>query len=481
MAHRALVVFLVSACVALGGNPAALAYPTDDYERTGIRRLKWQYEVDFKGRRGRKMVPGGRWPAKQIQLRMRDVGRDFELTAETPKDPQLQEALEKVLKTGRWRRYNVAILDITDPSKPRYAGVNEHASQTPGSVAKVVCAAGMLELLKQRFPDDIAKREELLRTHEVSADDWARSDSHTVPFVYGDHGEKIVHKKIRTGDTFTLWEWMDHALSASNNSAASTLWREATLMKLLGNDYPPEKYGKELWAKWDREAMTEASFDVVNKPLIDAGIDPEEFRLRLYFTTGANRYIRPKSSGATPFSLIQWMVRVEQGRMVDEFSSLELKRMLYLTRRRVRYFYTKKLNEFGAFFKTGSLYRFSENAERIQYQGDLINVLNALVEVDTSPPIEPVVETVTEEAGTAKAKPEAVAKPPPLEIDAITGPPPQADKPREPANEPPTIYIVAVMSNELLRNAALDHSKLAAAIHEIVTAPVTTKAEPSAP
>ena len=444
---------------------AARAYPVDDYKRTGISRLRWQYGIEYEGKHGRKMVPGGRWTADMIQLRMLEKGRDFEITPETPKDPALQADLEEILRKWSWRRYNVAILDITDPLKPRYAGVNEHETQTPGSVAKIEVAAAMLEQLKQRFPD-VAKREELLRTHKVTADDWAKSDSHEVPVPYGENLEKASSRKIRTGDTFTLWEWMDHALSASNNSAASTLWREATLMKLLGDQYPPEKYDAELWKKWDKETLTAASFDVVDKPLVDAGIDPEVMRLRLYFTTGANRYIKSKSCGATPFTIIQWMLKVEQGRMVDEFSSLELKKMLYLTRRRVRYFYTKTLNDFGAFFKTGSLYRFSENAERIQYQGDLVNVLNAMVEVDTTPPPpEPIVDHVKQEKTGATV---------PTKVDGITAAAPVVAKAEKKAT--PHVYIIAVMSNELKRNAALDHAKLAEAIHEIVTKDRTASA-----
>jgi hypothetical protein len=157
--------------------------------------------------------------------------------------------------------------------------------------------------------------------------------------------------------------------------------------------------------------------------------------------------------------------------MVDAWSSRELKKMLYLTRRRVRYLYTNSLDNFGAFFKSGSLYRFSENAERIQYQGDTVNVLNALVEIDTSEamPLELKKDEATE--GSEKPKNEVP------KTDAVTEPAPkttetEADKAAAVAAKPrPYVYIVAVMSNELKRNAALDHSKLAEAIHAAITAP----------
>lgn len=465
---------ILSVSAVFGGGSPAFAYPTDEYERTGIRRLKWQYQIDFEGRRGRKMAPGSRWPGSYIQLRMLKEGRDFELTHETSKDPELQPALEKVVKNSGWRNYNIAILDITDPKNPRFAGINEHKPQTPGSVAKILVAAALLEQLAQRYPNDIQKREEMLRTHTVTADDWSYRDSHEIPVVWGDNLENVSIRRLRTGDTFTLWEWMDHALSPSNNSAASTTWREATLMSLLGENYPPANYDKELWTQWDRDSLSQASFETIDAPLLKAGIKTEDLKLRLYFTSGANRYIRSKSSAATPFAVVQWMLRVEQGRMVDAFSSLELKKMLYLTRRRVRYLFTRHLHGFGAFFKSGSLYRFSENAPRIQYQGDKINVLNTLVEIDTTPPPPDPTKEMAPPANAPPSPPGNETAEAPGENSGTAKPAPETDplknatKPEEPA-APPFVYIVSVMSNELKRNAAVDHARLAEAIHELIT------------
>ena len=427
---------------------AAHAFPVDDYERTGIRRLKFQQDALNGLHRGPKLAPGARWPAANIKLRMRDQGRDFELTTATPKDPVLQPALEKVLKQWSWHKYDVVILDITDPAHPRYAAVHEEVELTPGSVAKLLVASGMFEQLKQRFPNDIPARVSLLKNTIVAADDWAMKDSHDLPVITGDNLDKSTSRRVKIGDKFSLWEWMDGALSASNNSAASMMWREATLMKLMGADYPPPKINADLWKSFGRDALTEASFDIVTKPLLDAGLDPEVFRLRLYFTTGAGKYIRSKSSGATALSLVQWLLRVEQGRMVDEWSSLELKKMMYLTRRRVRYLHTHKLDNFAAFFKSGSLFKFKpETTERVQYEGDELNILNSLIEIDTTPP-------------------------PPEALAAVTGPTADlaAKTPSVNAAGKPYIYLVAVMSNELKRNAAEDHARLAEAVHAMITA-----------
>ena len=114
-------------------------------------------------------------------------------------------------------------------------------------------------------------------------------------------------------------------------------------MNLMGEEYPPAKNDRALWKRWDRKAMSEASFTVVDKPQVDAGLDPEDFKLRLYFTRGANRYIKSQPSRGDAFRHCSLDAPCgSRGRMVDEFSSLELKKMLYLTKRRVRYLFYRQ-------------------------------------------------------------------------------------------------------------------------------------------
>jgi hypothetical protein len=296
--------------------------------------------------------------------------------------------------------------------------------QTPGSVAKVLVAAGLLQELKDRFPSDIPGREALLRSTTVTADEWAMPNSHEVPVVDGD---RVAVRPVRRGDTFSLWEWLDHALSPSSNAAGTTVWREGILMNLLGKDYPPAHYDEALFGRWDKAAFSAAAFDTVDRPQVEAGLDPANFKLRLFFTTGPSRFLHSEESRVSPLALLQWMVAVEQGRMVDEFSSLELKRLLYLTRRRIRYAQAPELNAAAVFFKSGSLFECAPEPgfECVQYQGNVVNVLNALVEVESAAPAD-------------------------------------ANAPR------PLTYMVAVMSNELKRNAADDHAKLASSVHQLL-------------
>jgi len=469
----------------------AMAYPTDGYEKTGIRRLEWQWEADHGVHHGRKDLPGAQWPSDRILLNMLKEGHDFQLTTDTPKDPELQKGLEDILKRYAFRRYNVAILDITDPAQPRFAGVHETDEMTPGSVAKLLVGAGLMKQLKDRFPDDIGKREQLLKDVKITADDWSVSDPHEVPFIYGDKGEGILYRPVRIGDTFTLWEWLDHTLSESNNSAASLVWRETMLMKLLGPDYPPAKWDDELFKRWDIDQMTDAAFQVVDQPQAEAGLSSDTFNVHLFFTAHANHYIHSKAATATPLALIQWMVRMEQGGIVDEYSSLELKKMLYLTKRRVRYAYAEELNDCGVWFKSGSLYICTPEIRPCpQYQGDVINILNGLVEVETPVVPEPpelfgppssLAPAATDSVVTAAAAPapSGAAVSPAAAPVATPAATPATNPPLTPAKPVPLapgvakdgkrhVYFVAVMSNELRRNAAADHAVLASQIHRLL-------------
>jgi len=431
--RRAFARVVALAALLVAARPAA-AYPTDETARTGIRRLAWQHAVDAGERSGRKDPPGATWPSARIELKMLGA-RDFRLNAATPKDPELQAGLEAILKREAWRHYTLAVLDISDPLRPRYAAVQEQEQQTPGSVAKVLVAAGLFQALKDRFGDDLAAREAFLRGVKVTADEWAMPNSHEVPVV---NGEQVSVRPVRLGDVFSLWEWLDHALSPSSNAAGTMMWREATLMGLLGADYPPPAYDAALFAHWEKPAFTAAAFRTLDRPLADAGLDPETFKLRLFFTKGPSRFLANEESRVSPLALVQWMLAVEQGRMVDEFSSRELKRLLYLTRRRIRYAKAPELDDAAVFFKSGSLFQCKPEPgfTCAQYEGNEVNVLNALVEVEIAPP--------------------------PSAAPATAGPPPVGAPLR------PLVYIVAVMSNELKRNAADDHARLASLVHKLL-------------
>ena len=160
------------------------------------------------------------------------------------------------------------------------------------------------------------------------------------------------------------------------------------------------------------------------EPMQAAGINSEAIRQGSFWTrTGQNR-VPGVTSFATPRELARWMQRLEQGRLVDEWSSLEMKKYMYITKRRYRYVYAPELNSSAAFFKSGSLYScVAEEGYRCgRYAGNQRNFMNSVATIETP-------------AGAD-------------ELDAF--------------------YTVALISNVLRFNSAWDHSRFAAAIHEMV-------------
>jgi hypothetical protein len=120
------------------------------------------------------------------------------------------------------------------------------------------------------------------------------------------------------------------------------------------------------------------------------------------------------------------MLRMEQGRLVDRWSSLEMKRYLYMTKKRYRYVYAPELRQAAVYFKSGSLYscKEEEGFRCGKYKGNVRNFMNSVVLVES--PARPD-ETVAQKR-----------------------------------------YIVALMSNVLRKNSAWDHSRLGAAIEAAI-------------
>ena len=53
---------------------------------------------------------------------------------------------------------------------------------------------------------------------------------------------------------------------------------------------------------------------------------------------------------------MQYLLKMEQGILVDEWSSRALKRLIYMTERRIRYASSPALRDAALYFKSGSLY-----------------------------------------------------------------------------------------------------------------------------
>lgn len=358
------------------------SYPLDAARRTGMRRLLGYGRAQEGKVSGPKIPAGGRWGEAQILLRLTG-NRGFDITADTPRDADLQSKLEAVLG-GRNSSYGIALLDISDPARPRYAAVRETDKLLPGSAGKLNVVTGFMGALKAAHADPAA-RERLLKETIRTADSFVDVDGKTVPF-YEDGWPAIVNRRIRVGDKFSLWEWLDHMTSMSSNAAGSFSWKQAMLLRQFGAKYPPS-YEEEnaYFTQTSKDQLRQHALDSLEVPLRDSGIDPENMRLGTMFTSGGSRVVPGTASYANPRELLRWLVRLEQGRIVDEWSSLEIKRLIYFARTRYRYASAPSLTNAGVFFKSGSFFQCvpEEGFQCKQYAGNKTNIMNSAAIVES--------------------------------------------------------------------------------------------------
>lgn len=410
-----LLLFLAMAAIIL-----PLSYPIDGYERTGIKRLK-RLELIQAGeiKNTSPLPPGALKSYSEIELNL--LGRkDDSVGVFLQRHPGLQQAVNGLFR-GLDRSYSLAILDISNPDSLRYAERNETLGYQPGSVGKIAVLNALFYQLAQLYPDNWEKRTQLLRDKSVQAGIWGLTDEHTIP-IFDLEKHTLVKRQVVAGDVFTLYEWADHMLSVSNNGAASIVWREVVLMAAFGQRYPEltkeesERYFKET----PRKEITDLAIELVNQPLRELGIGPDEWRLGSFFTRGANTYVGDKGGSiGTPLGLMKYLIQLEQGKVIDTESSLEMKRLLYMTDRRIRYAQAPSLKEAAVYFKSGSLYKCDRSKGEAcgKYMGNVTNFMNSVAIVE------------------------------------------QPDNCR---------YIVVLMSNVLRKNSASDHMYLAGNIDRII-------------
>jgi len=81
---------------------------------------------------------------------------------------------------------------------------------------------------------------------------------------------------------------------------------------------------------------------------------------------------------------MQLLLKIEQGTLIDSFSSLELKKLLYMTEKRIRYASHPALKHSAVYFKSGSLYSCQpeEGFKCVKYQGNKKNLLNSVAIIE---------------------------------------------------------------------------------------------------
>ena len=393
----------------------------DGYTYTGIRRLEAYRRVQAGELRGRRLPPGALLDWGEIRLHLAGVNDTFDITGDSPRDEYLQAGLDRIF-SGLDEHYSVALLEITDPARPRYAGIRETLSYSPGSIGKIVVMVGLFDQLARLYPD-VDERASLLRETRVIADRFIVSDPHEVPIVDLEN-ETLVHRPIRIDDSFSLWEWLDHMVSPSSNAAASTVWKQVMLLGKFGREYPVGPADESAYFNAaSKKTLQQEAVRLINEPLWRLGIDEDQVRQGSLFTAEGKRIVPPTFSHATPLGLLRFVLKLEQGKLIDRWSSLEMKRLLYVTRRRIRYAAAPALNEAAVYFKSGSLYSCVEEPgyDCGKYRGNRLNFMNS--------------------------------------VTIIESPARGADR---------RVYLVALMSNVLRRNSAADHAELARRIERLV-------------
>jgi hypothetical protein len=159
-------------------------------------------------------------------------------------------------------------------------------------------------------------------------------------------------------------------------------------------------------------------------PITRNGLELERFRQGSFFTRYGKRVVPGTTSYGTARELTKYMLRMERGHLVDAFSSRELKRLLYMTERRIRYAASPALADSAVYFKSGSLYSCKPEPGFVckKYHGNVKNYMNSVAIIES------------------------------------------------PAGGDRLHYIVTLISNVLYKNSAVDHQTLATRVHRLLEA-----------
>lgn len=401
-------------------TPAAHAYPLDGYDETGIRRVEAARLAVMGEMKGRNQPPGARLRTGDVDLRLLDQPY-LDLP---PPDPEFSARIAALLGADK-DRYGIALLDLSDPNRVRYAEYRGDYRQNVGSVGKIVAALGLFQALADTYPEDLEARTRVLRDTTVTANEFIQSDHHTVRLWNPGTGA-LTKRPLRQGDQGSLWEYLDWMLSASSNAAASMVMQQAMLIRQYGTRYPvPEAEIQRFFKETPASELTALFKETFWTPVSRNGLDLDQLRQGSFFTWyGKQRVAGGGTSYGTARELTRFLLRIEQGRIVDEYSSRQIKRLLYMTERRIRYASSPALADSAVYFKSGSLYKCKEEPGFVckKYHGNVRNYMNSVALIEA------------------------------------------------PAGQNRLTYIASLISNVLYKNSAVAHQTLGTRIHRLLEA-----------
>ncbi len=412
---KSLIISITVVLVVFAGS--IQSYPLDAYEETGIRRIEAARLAVLGQMKGRKQPPGALLPTKYVDLRLLE-SPDLDLPAP---DPEFTAQVVKLLGNEK-DLYGMAVLDLSDPSNPRYAEYRGDHRQNVGSVGKIVAGLAIFQALADIYPDDLEARLRVLKESRITADDFIRNDSHTVR-IWDTETKQLSRRPLRIGDQGTLWEFMDWTLSASSNAAASIVMQQAMLLVHFGKGYPASQdETAHFFKNTPKKELGELFIKTFNDPITRNGLNLDNLRQGSFFTRYGKQKVPGMTSYGTARELMLFTLRMEQGRLVDEISSRELKRLLYMTERRIRYASSPALADSAVYFKSGSLYSCKKEPGFVckKYHGNVRNYMNSMAIVES------------------------------------------------PAGQNRLHYIATLISNVLRKNSAVEHQTLGTRIHRLI-------------
>jgi len=403
----------------LGWSCVSAGYPLYGSEDRGILRLQ-QARLAHEG-----SIPGRQRPAGEllsleaVDLRLLQA-RQLELP---PPDPGFSAAVRSLLGADA-EGLSLAVLDLSDPDSPHYAGYRDTAMFHPGSLGKLVAAAALFQALADAWPDDPEQRLAILHDTRVTADELVIGDEHKVR-LWDPESRTLTRRPLQIGDSATLWNWLDWMLSASSNAAASVCMQQTLLLAHFGRQYPvATAEARRFLEESSRQELSSLLQHSLQGTLQRSGIDTRQFSQGSFFTRDGKARVPGSGSHANSRELVNFLLKLEQGRIVDEFSSRELKRLLYVTEQRTRYAASPALQDAAVYYKSGSLYACTveQYGACPPFRGDRINIMNSVAIIES------------------------------------------------PADAPRYCYLVSLNSNRLRQDAARLHWALAGRLHELIMA-----------
>jgi len=365
-------------------QPLVFAYPIDGTALTGIERLEGYRQAQINKTRGRVLPRGARLSTAEVDLRL-TANPELSLSVADPVFTAEVVKLLQELSKGQADKFGIAVLDLSDIEHPVYAEHRADIHFNPGSIGKLAVAMGVFQALASAYPDDVDERRRVLRESQIVADEFIGNDHHTVPF-WNSQKEYLYSNILRKGDTANLWSYLDWMLSASSNAAASMTIKHMMLLSKFGREYPVGSDKEEnYFSRTPRVELGKLLARAFRGGNDASGIDSKNFRQGKFFSSTGKRRVPGHRSYATPRELMRFLLHLEQGKVVDDFSSREIKRLLYITQRRIRYASSPALYDGAVYFKSGSYYRCKpeEGFWCRKYRGNALNLLNSVAIIES--------------------------------------------------------------------------------------------------